>query len=218
MPEFEGLIEPILAGAAVLSGSADGEYQLHAGIAERVGKIGRRVRKWISLRNKPASERRVAFVLHNSPCASVEASVGSAAHLDTLESTARILQRMFEDGYDIDSPPSSGEELIRDIMEKRAISEFRWTSVEDIVSSGGALALVKAEEYELWFRTLPVEARDRVCQAWGRPPGESRNRRPCLDDLQRRYRYHRSQIRERRRLRSSQSADAQDPGAMARPA
>lgn len=175
MPEFEGLIEPILAGTAVWGGTKGGEYELHQGISERVLKIGRRIRKWIALRIKPVSERRVAFVLHNSPCASVEASVGSAAHLDSLESMARILQRMAESGYLIDSPPPSGEELIRNIMEKKAISEFRWTTVEEIVSRGGALDLVKAADYEAWFETLPEDARDRVCQAWGKPPGETRN-------------------------------------------
>ena len=36
-------------------------------------------------------ERRVAFILHNNPCVSVEASVGRGAHLDTLESVARIM-------------------------------------------------------------------------------------------------------------------------------
>lgn len=179
MPEFEGLIEPILAGTAVWSGAEGGEYQLHHGIDERVSKICRRVRKWITLRNKPVSERRVAFILHNSPCASVEASVGSAAHLDSLESVARILGRMDDAGYIVGSPPSSGEDLIRDIMDRKAISEFRWTTVEEIVSRGGALDLVKTGDYESWFKTLPEDARDRVCQAWGRPPGESRNGVPA---------------------------------------
>ena len=78
----------------------------------------------------------MAFILHNNPCASAEATVGSGAHLDTLESVARILASMKEAGYCIENPPANGKELISTIMERKAISEFRWTAVEEIVRQG----------------------------------------------------------------------------------
>ncbi len=112
-----------------------------------------RVRRWIDLAVKPAAERRVAFILHNKPCASVEATVGAGAHLDTLESVARILEAMRDRGYAVECP-GSGKALIETIMERKAISDFRWTSVAEIVSRGGALALVEPGEYAAWFETL----------------------------------------------------------------
>jgi len=93
------------------------------------------------LKDKSKSERRVAFILHNNPCASVEATVGAGAHLDTLESVSRILNAMKEAGYSVD-PPGSGKELIENIMDHKAISEFRWTTIDEIVDKGGALAMV----------------------------------------------------------------------------
>lgn len=171
-PEFEGVIEPIIIGA----GDKENKEK-HKPINERVEKVVKRVKKWIEIRNKPVEKRKVAFILHNNPCASVEATVGAGAHLDTLESVARIIQRMKEAGYRV-NPPKNGKELINTIMERKAISEFRWTPVDEIVKKGGALKLVTKEEYEEWFNTLRPDVRKRVCEAWGNPPGEQMGEMP----------------------------------------
>jgi len=175
LPEFEGLIEPILVGASSREEIRGTEFERHACIEDRIQKVCRRVNRWLRLREKPPSQRKVAFILHNNPCASAEATVGSGAHLDTLESVARILESMKEAGYRIENPPASGKELISAIMDRKAISEFRWTPVEEIVSKGGALAMMGKEDYESWFNALPEAARKRVCDAWGLPPGEEKD-------------------------------------------
>jgi len=175
LPEFEGLIEPIIAGAAAKSEVGGAEFERHAPVQDRIKKIARRVKRWVALQNKPPSERKVALIVHNNPCASAEATVGSAAHLDTLESLARIMHRMKEEGYQLVNLPRDGKELIETIMDRRATAEFRWTSVEEIVSRGGAIAQIEAEDYRSWFLTLPANVREKVCQAWGEPPGEEKD-------------------------------------------
>lgn len=172
LPEFEGLIENIVTGVANRKEAWGEEIETHRPIEERIDKLIRRIRAWIRLRSRPRAERRVAFVLHNSPCASVEATVGAAAHLDSLESVARMMSRLAELGYRLDSFPKSGKDLIEDILSHKAISEFRWTTVQEIVSKGGALDLVGIEDYLKWFEELPEDARSRISGAWGRPPGE----------------------------------------------
>ena len=175
LPEFEGLIEPILAGVSARDEIAGMEYERHQSVIDRIKKVARRVNKWIALKSKPPSERKVAFILHNNPCASAEATVGSGAHLDTLESVACILKAMKEAGYRIEGAPESGKELIENIMDRKAISEFRWTAVEEIISKGGALAMVEKEDYQAWFGTLQKDAQKKVCDAWGQPPGEEKD-------------------------------------------
>jgi cobaltochelatase CobN len=101
MPEFEGIIEPIIIGVPRAEEEYGAEFERHVPINERVAKIVGRMKRWIVLKDKQKSERKVAFILHNTPCASVEATVGSAAHLDALESVARILKSMKEEGYSI---------------------------------------------------------------------------------------------------------------------
>ncbi|AKB75854.1 CobN component of cobalt chelatase involved in B12 biosynthesis [Methanosarcina lacustris Z-7289] len=174
MPEFEGVIEPILIGA----GKNEGNYIGRTPIQERCSKLASRVLKWITLRKKPINQRKVAFILHNRPCTGVEGSVGDAANLDSLESAARILNRMQEAGYTV-SPPLDGKELIETILKRKAISEFRWTPINEIVKNGGVLAFVEKEEYEQFFNTLSPNVRQRVIESWGNPPGEEVNGIPA---------------------------------------
>jgi cobaltochelatase CobN len=176
MPEFEGVIEPVyLGGASPYESSATGaQLERRIPLAERSRHLARRVAAYIRLAHKPASQRKVAFILNNDPCASVEASVGGAAKLDSLESVARILAAMQAQGYHVD-PPESGAALIETIMARKAIAEFRWTTVDEIVHKGGALALLPLETYERWWADYPEKVRARIAEAWGEPPGQEVN-------------------------------------------
>jgi len=178
MPEFEGVIEPIIIGVATSGEEHGTEFERHTIIDDRVRKVVNRIRKWIALKDKPQQKRKVAFILHNNPCASLEATIGAGAHLDTLESVARILNCMKESGYSVD-PPESGKELIDTIMDRKAIAEFRWTTIDEIVERGGVLAMVTKAEYEEWFGTLAPDVRARMCEVWGNPPGEAKDGVPA---------------------------------------
>jgi len=174
LPEFEGGIEPIIIGA----GKKEGNYMGRFPIEDRCSKLASRILKWTELRKKPIIQRKVAFILHNRPCTGVEGSVGDAANLDSLESVARILNRMKEVGYSV-NPPEDGKALIETILKRKAISEFRWTPINEIVKNGGVLAFVEKEEYEKFFNTLSPKSRQRVIESWGNPPGEEVNGIPA---------------------------------------
>jgi cobaltochelatase CobN len=174
LPEFEGGIEPIIIGA----GKVEENYMGRFPIEDRCSKLASRVLKWINLRKKPVDQRKVAFILHNKPCTGVEGSVGGAANLDSLESLAGILNRMQEAGYAV-NPPRNGKELIDTILSRKAISEFRWTPINEIIKNGGTLAFVGKEEYEKFFNTLSPGVRQRVIESWGNPPGEEVNGIPA---------------------------------------
>ncbi|GAB6182397.1 hypothetical protein JCM13991_01380 [Thermodesulfovibrio hydrogeniphilus] len=171
LPEFEGVIEPIIISAQV---EGEESERKKMPIKDRVEKLVERIYRWIELKRTPPQERRIAFILHNNPCASVEATVGSAAHLDSLESVVEIMKKMKEAGYNV-HVPEKGKALIDEIMNKKAISEFRWTTVQEIVEKGGALAFVEKEKYLEWFNEIPKKTRLRIIEAWGEPPGEYKN-------------------------------------------
>ncbi|NLD94147.1 MAG: cobaltochelatase subunit CobN [Fibrobacter sp.] len=178
MPEFEGVIEPLMIGAGEDEATNQGTIRHKAPIDDRVAKMVRRVVKWVQLRRKPASERKIAFILHNNPCASVEASVGGAAKLDSLESVACVLHAMKLNGYSVE-PPADGKELITTIMNRKAISDFRWTTVDEIVRKGGVLKQVDAQEYRTWFDALSPGVQEQMIAAWGNPPGEEKDGVPA---------------------------------------
>ena len=169
MPEFEGIIEPIMLGTTRM-GSDD--YYNRAPIPGRAAKIARRIAKWTAMRMKPPAERKLVFVINNNPCASVEANIGSASGLDSIRSTVNVLRSLKESGYSV-SVPKDAEDLVNAFMERKAISEFRWTSINDIVSSGGAIYRMGVDEYNEYFNTLPEKVRKDVLDTWGEPPGQS---------------------------------------------
>ncbi|OPY35507.1 MAG: cobaltochelatase subunit CobN [Methanoregula sp. PtaU1.Bin051] len=167
LPEFEGVIEPIFIGSSAVGDRDDREREV---VPDRCSRIARRVKSWLTLAAKPIWDRKVAFILNNNPCSSVEGNVGGAAQLDSLESVSCILRRMEAAGYSV-TPPADGKELIRTILDRKAISEFRWTTVADIVAKGGTLALLDAARYEPFFNDLSPKVMERIRTTWGDPPG-----------------------------------------------
>ncbi|GAW92491.1 cobaltochelatase subunit CobN, partial [Calderihabitans maritimus] len=165
LPEFDGLIEPLLVSAA----EDEGDFARAQPLPEQVSYLVDRMMQWIELRHKPNAEKKVAFVLLNSPCKSVEATVGTAFGLDSLESLARILKRMREKGYRLEWVPQDGRELAEAILGRKALPDFRWTTLEEIVAKGGAAAFVPLEKYLSWFNELPEQAREKIAAAWGHP-------------------------------------------------
>ncbi len=166
IPEIAGAIEPIFFSG---TRNEDGYHtsQPHEG---QMRYIARRIRRWIELRRKPKEEVKIAIVLINPPCKGLEANVAVGMGLDVPESIVRLLHRLKEEGYFLgEELPRSGEELVKLILERKALSEFRWTSVEDIVNRGGAVDFVDLEEYMSWFQELPSELRRRIIEDWGRP-------------------------------------------------
>ncbi|MGI5984697.1 MAG: cobaltochelatase subunit CobN, partial [Oscillospiraceae bacterium] len=168
LPELEGNIEPIFIGGT----QKDNEYDYRKPVQSRCEKLVNRVISWVELSKKENRDKRVVFILNNNPCASVEASVGGGAKLDTLESVARILKAMSEQGYDLCDIPQNGKELIETIMERKAISDFRWTTVGEIVQKGGVLHRLTKDEYMPWFNELPEKTKADMIKAWGNPIGE----------------------------------------------
>ncbi len=177
MPEFEGHIEPVIMACSrkLTDARTDTVYEIREVIAERVGHIAERVARWVRLAAKPAAQRKAVFVFHKNECAGLEAGVGGAAGLDSGESVVRIMRQMQAAGYHIDHLPASGEELMQTILERKAIAEFRWTTVDEIIAKGGHLALLDNETYLEWFAQLPEQARAALVAGWGEPPGQEMN-------------------------------------------
>ena len=175
MPEFDGVIEPTLIGAAerTTETTVGGVYPKHIPAEEQIEFLVERCLKWVHLKDVPNSDRKVAFILHNAPCKGVEATVGTGFGLDTLESVARIFQRLEKEGYYLgDWLPENGKELIDTIMERKAINEFRWTPLSEIVKKGGAAAMLNRDKYLEWFHDFPVNVQKEIIETWGDPASD----------------------------------------------
>ncbi len=177
MPEFEGNIEPIIMACShkLTDDHTGATFEIRDVLTERVEHIAARISRWVRLAGKRPEERKVVFVFHKNECAGLEANVGGAAGLDSGESVVRMLQHMQKNGYRVTDIPESGEALMQLFLERKAIAEFRWTTVDEIIQKNGHLALLENDIYQTWFDELPEKARNDLVQGWGEPPGREMN-------------------------------------------
>ncbi len=166
-PEATGMTEPVIISAR----SEDGMKS--AVMPEMVDYLCGRTAKWVALRRKKNSEKKLTVMLHSSVCSGVEATIGKAYGLDAFESTCRLVRALKEEGYNVGDFPETGEALFRVFMGKKAFADFRWTAVEDIAEHGGCLYRMDTEgEYMKYYGALPEKLRRSMEETWGAPPGE----------------------------------------------
>ncbi len=182
-PEMLGCVEPTLVACNRVRKTTriQGTVNEADVVLERIERLAGRSERWYRLRGKPATEKRIAILLHSSPCKSVEATLATAAGLDAAESAVRLLRRLAERGYRVQGIPDSGADLIDLFLKRKAIHEFRWTSVEEIVSKHGVLAAIDRERYREDFDRLEPGAQQAVLKAWGDFPGESMVHRDAVE-------------------------------------
>lgn len=175
LPELLGAIEPVVYAGTVRepNPAGPGTRMRCDPLPEEIERIAARSAAWIKLRTTPPSQRKVAILLHHATCASVEGTLGTAGGLDGAQSCVEILRALAEAGWNVEGMPPDGKALLAMLLERRAIQEFRWTTVESIVDKGGALALVGEEEYRVSYDALPRTAREAVEKGWGAFPGKS---------------------------------------------
>ena len=173
-PEMSGAIEPTLVAASVPETDTKSGlvYKKYLPIEERIEHLCQRLTRWQRLRELPNARRRLTIVLNNNPCKGVEATLGLAAGLDTFESLIAFMTALKDEGYRVEDIPENGEALLNLFMERKAFSEFRWTTADEIVRKGGVLHHFTRTEYDTFLKTLPQRARNRIHEDWGPFPGE----------------------------------------------
>ncbi len=107
LPELDGAID-----AVPLGGLVGEDIYL---IPERVKRLTGRLKRWIALRETPASERKIAIILYGFPPG--YGATGTAALLNVPRSLLKFLHALKDQGYNIGELPEDGEELIRRVKE-----------------------------------------------------------------------------------------------------
>lgn len=100
LPELDGAIAPSVFGGR--SAKAGSPVRIMAGDEERCTTLAARVAKLIALRRSERAERKLAVVLFNFPPNA--GATGSAAFLGVWESLHATLQRLADEGYEVEVP------------------------------------------------------------------------------------------------------------------
>ncbi len=173
LPELFGAIRPVIISCRSRGPEAKAGQKNYLPLTERIATLCDRLAAQYRLKTVANADKRLTIVLHNNPCKGVEATVGMAVGLDTFASLARVLKALKREGWDVGDAPFEGSALYQEIIERKAVAEFRWTTVDEIVAKGGALELIAEEEYRLWYDTLDHEVRRSVEEDWGAFPGRA---------------------------------------------
>ncbi|MTJ15481.1 MULTISPECIES: magnesium chelatase subunit H [unclassified Dolichospermum] len=137
LPELDGAIDTIPLGGLV------GE-QIYL-VPERIQRLTNRVKSWVSLRQKPISQRKIAIILYGFPPG--YGAVGTAALLNVPRSLIKLLHALKEQGYTVGEIPEDGEELIRQIKAADEINPLVENNIKDITT-------VNARTLEKWLGYL----------------------------------------------------------------
>ena len=113
LPELDGATGPIVYGAqkATSDGGTGGGQDKHP-IAERVGRLARRVERLVALRRSERRDRKLGVVLFNFPPNA--GAVGTAAYLAVFQSLHNTLVRLAAEGYDVEVP--DGADALRGML------------------------------------------------------------------------------------------------------
>ncbi|WP_417827236.1 cobaltochelatase subunit CobN [Thalassospira sp.] len=166
LPEVDGRI---LARAISFKGSAgkDDLTQIdlvkYIPVRDRVAFTAKLAANWVRLRNSDAGARKVAMVMANYP--NKDARLGNGVGLDTPAGMIETLRAMQDEGYRVNDLPADGDALIAAIK-AGPTNDFKSLVTREI------RVILKREDYQSAFDTLPRTIRDQVMEAWGDPKND----------------------------------------------
>ncbi|MCS7044206.1 MAG: cobaltochelatase subunit CobN [Bryobacterales bacterium] len=160
-PERYGAAEPIVIAAA--SRAEDGRM---VPLSAQIELAADRSARWIQLRRKPNSQKKLALVYFNNPPG--KATLG-ASYLNLIPSLRNVLARLRQEGYQIgDELP--GEEDLKKLLllSGRNVGQYAPGELEELRSRGHT-ALLPVSRYKEWLAQLPPLLQQDVRRVWGRP-------------------------------------------------
>lgn len=149
LPELDGRL---LAGAVSFKSETESNgfaVVAHRPHLERIGAMADKAAAWVRLAATPKAGRRIALVLSNYPNAA--GRLAHAVGLDAPASVVTILERLRQEGYGVENPPLSAEDVIATLQTPER------------------LCRVPLAAYRDWLGGRPAGLRERLLAAWGDP-------------------------------------------------
>ncbi|MFH2000057.1 MAG: cobaltochelatase subunit CobN [Planctomycetota bacterium] len=172
--EYHGIIEPTIAGARNPTGLG---YAIEQPIPERIQRIVGRVKSWLSLRNKPEQDKKIAIIYFHKYLGKADIGLCCAGEMaryfDVHESLVEVIKGLKNHGYKIDKVPESSDEIIS-WMKKSGRNVASWApgSLQELVEEGDPV-LIPEKKYRTWFeQKLSPENKRMVIEKHGEPPGD----------------------------------------------
>lgn len=167
MPELDGRFEMITVGCMNKLGYSE---EIHSQILEvmplkeNIQLVCSRVKKWLDLRIKLNSEKKIVLMIYNYPPG--EDKIGNAAYLDVSESISILIDRLIKEGYKAKRIPD--DKSITDLfLEGGSVNCPKFTSGDKFTG-----ILLKKENYLDFFNALDKDLQEGIIKFWGEPIGD----------------------------------------------
>jgi len=161
LPEVDGrIITRAVSFKAVQARNSDLETDVvvYEPVSDRIEFVAQLAANWVRLRSKPPQERRIALILANYP--NRNGRLANGVGLDTPASCVEILQALHQAGYQVENPPTQGDELIQRLTSgiTNDPESREWRPVQQSLAWA---------EYQEYFAALPEQVRQGISERWG---------------------------------------------------
>jgi len=167
MPELDGRFEMMTVGCMRSLGYSeliDSDVLEVIPLEENIKLITERIKKWLNLRKKLNSEKKVAIIVYNYPPG--EDKIGNAAYLDVSDSIRNLISSLKNEGYTVGDFPQN--KTLGDIfIEGGSVNCPKFTNVERFMG-----VLFEKEKYIQFFNELPKDFQEEIIEFWGQPIGK----------------------------------------------
>lgn len=170
-PELAGAIAPTVVGTKelVVDPVFGTPLVQPQSIHERMEQLAERAWRFVRLRMRDASDRKVAVVYYNYPPG--RENIG-ASYLNVLAGSLwQITNRMQIDGYTMPGSPDNEDSLFQAVRtwgNNPSPSDDTGEYLDKLARSGKA-QLVAVKDYSLWLQDVPKILRDAMIDRWGEP-------------------------------------------------
>ncbi|MDE6826673.1 MAG: cobaltochelatase subunit CobN [Paramuribaculum sp.] len=165
VPEIDGAMTPLCISTQ--NPSPDG-YLLYTPEQERVDAFMEQFTRFMALRDKPNSRKKIAIGYFKSP--GKDALLASG--MEVVPSLYNFLKRLRSEGYDVSGLPPTLSEFRSEIMAKGSVMGSYAPAAQEKFMADGDPVWISATEYEKWAReVLLPEKYDQVEALYGKDPG-----------------------------------------------
>ncbi|PQA54922.1 cobaltochelatase subunit CobN [Siphonobacter curvatus] len=163
IPEFDGRIITV----PISFKEKNGDTTAYEPVPDRIERVTGIAQRLARLRHTPNAQKRVAFIFTNSNAKASQ--IGNAVGLDAPASLLAMLQAMQDEGYTLENLPTTGTELIHQLIDRCSYDETYLTP-EQLAQAVGR---VSTSQYTQWLKELPEPLQQKMLKQWGPPPGET---------------------------------------------
>ncbi len=128
---------------------------------DRINFVADLAANYLSLKNCPKNERKIALILANYP--NKNARLANGVGLDTPASCINILNALKNDGYFVENIPANGDELIT-LLTSGITNDLEFQNNSILTH------YLSLQEYENYYQQLPQKIQTEIDNRWGKYP------------------------------------------------